>query len=213
MQYIVNGGYLLYMNEVRDTERVYTTCMIIGITVPLISLVLGSISDVLESIFDGIFNLFDGLHLDFRVEIGDASICLIPISVQSICAGLLIFGGAGRLVYNGDNLLLTNVVSIGGGYIAAVAIQTLIKRLKNVEHTTYSQEELLLFDATVVNKIIAGGYGSISVKTYNGIASSYPAKAENPKEEIRQDTVVSIVRFDKNTAIVKVKDISVKYEE
>ena len=194
-------------------ERVYTVCLIIGIVIPLISLILGSISEIIDSIFDGISNIFDGLHLDFSIEIGDASICLIPISIQSICAGILIFGGSGKLIYNGHNLLIANVIAVGGGYLAAVAIQTLIKRLKKAEHTTYSQEQLLLFDAKVINTIITGGYGSISIKTYDGIASTYPAKALNPKEEIRQDTIVSIVRFERNTAIVKLKDISLKYAD
>ena len=73
-------------------------------------------------------------------------------------------------------------------------------------------EQLLLYDAKVINTIVANGYGSISVTTLDGITSSYPAKAEEGSISIRQDSIVSIVRFDKNIAIVKEKDLIKKYE-
>ena len=118
-----------------------------------------------------------------------------------------------RLIYRGDNLVLTNVISVAAGYVAAVIVHTFIKKLKKVENTTYSKEQLLLFDAKVVNTILPGSFGSISVSTFDGITNSFPAKAEDPHETIRQDEIVSIVRFERNVAIVKIKDLARKYEE
>ena len=194
-------------------EKVYTICMVIGITVPLVMLIFHGLFDALDGAGDAVSSVLDGLLIDFDLDIGDTSIGLLPLSIHSICAGLLLFGTCGRLIYRGDNLVLTNVISVAAGYVAAVIVHTFIKKLKKVENTTYSKEQLLLFDAKVVNTILPGSFGSISVSTFDGITNSFPAKAEDPHETIRQDEIVSIVRFERNVAIVKIKDLARKYEE
>lgn len=196
-------------------DRVYNICMLIGFGIPLLTLVFGGLGDLFEGLFDGISGVFDGLDidLDFDIDIGDASLSVFPFSIQSICAGLLVFGGVGKLVNNGENVVTANIIGVLSGYVAAVLIHTLIRRLKKVENTTYKKEELMLFDAKVVNTIVAGGFGSISVSTYDGITGTYPAKAEDVKEALKQGTVVEIVRFDKNVAIVRDKrSLEKKYD-
>lgn len=185
-------------------EKVYTVCMAIGIGIPLLSLIVSGLGDI-----------FEGLHFDwdFSIDIGDSSISILPVSMQSICAGLLIYGTIGKMIYNGENGLLVNVIGIAGGYLVAIVVQTFIRRLKKVEHTTHSKEQLLLYDGKVVNTILMGGFGSVSVTTLDGITGIYPAKAENKEEIIKQGTIVSIVRFENNTMIVKEKDeLMKKYE-
>lgn len=196
-------------------DRVYNICMLIGFSIPLLTLIFGELGDLFDGLFDGLSGLFDSLDidLDFDIDIGDASFSIFPFSIQSICAGLLVFGGVGKMVNKGDNMVFANVVAAAVGYLIAILIQTLIRRLKKVEHTTYKKEELMLFDAKVVNTIVAGGFGSISVSTYDGITSTYPAKAEDKKEALRQGTVVEIIRFEKNVAIVRdKKSLEKKYD-
>lgn len=196
-------------------ERVYTVCMAVGIGIPLLSLIAGGIGDAFGGLLDGVSGLFEGLDIDFdpSIDIGDNTFCLMPFSVQSICAGLLIYGTIGKMVYNGYNGVTVNIIGAAAGYLAAIAVQTLIRRLKKVEHTTYPKEQLLLYDGKVVNTILKGGFGSVSITTLDGITGVYPAKAENEQEAIRQGTIVSIVRFDKNVMIVKVKDELIKKYE
>lgn len=190
-------------------DRVYTICVAIGFGIPLLSFVLGKVFDLFDGIFEGIF---ESLNFDFSFEIGDTSVCFLPFSIQSICGGLLIYGTTGKLFYNGNNAMVVNIIAGGLGYLIAVILQTMIHKLKKVENTTISMEQLLLYDAKVINTILANGYGSISVTTLDGITSSYPAKAEESDISIKQDSIVSIVRFDKNIAIVKEKDLMKKYE-
>ena len=194
-------------------ERAYTVCMIIGFCIPLCSLVLGSVLEIFDGLFDGISSLFDGLELDFTLDIGDLDICIIPFSLQSICAGLLVFGTVGKVVYNGENLLFANVMAAVGGYVAAMVIQTLIRRLKRVDGSPQSKEQLQFSDAKVTNTIVAGGFGAISITKNDGTTLSYPAKAVDSTEMIRQETPVYIIRFDKNVAIVKKANVSEQYKE
>ncbi len=195
-------------------DTVFTVCMVIGFVVPLITLVFGSLFD---GVLDGISWLdgLNGLDLDFDIDIGGFDVCFLPFSVQSICAGLLVFGAAGKVLEGGALTAVTVVIiAVAMGYLVAVVVQTLIKRLKDVENTTYSTDQLLLYDAKVVNTIVKGGFGSISITTNDGITSTYPAKAQNPETVIRQDSVVSILEFQDNVAIVMEKDLlERKYDE
>lgn len=186
-------------------ERTFNICMIIGLGVPLLSLILGQITNLLDGLFDGISSFFDGLNIDLSIDIGDASICILPFSIQSICAGLLVFGAVGKmLLHKGVTFCL--IVAIIVGYLVAVLVQTMIHKLRKIENTTYSKEQLLLFDTKVVNTIKAGKFGSVSITTLDGITTSYPAKAKDPLIEIRQETKVQVLFFDKNVAIVEIDD-------
>lgn len=182
-------------------EKVFLICIVVGFVIPLITMIFAGIADA----FDGIFDFID-LDLDTGFEIGDTTVCLLPLSIQSICTGLLIYGLIGTLCYRGDNLLFVNLLGLGFAYLAAVLIQTLIRKLRKVEHTTYSKEQLFLFDAKVIHTIVEGGFGAISISTYDGITSTYPAKAQNPEERIPQDSMVTIVEFQDKLAIVKRKE-------
>lgn len=187
-------------------ERVYLICIVVGITIPLVTLFLGSLGDIFEFAFDGVLDVLNAsIGFDPCIDFGGIDFCLLPFSIQCLSGGALVFGGVGKIMYNGHNLVATNVVAGILAYIVAMLLQTLIRFLKKVENTTYSKEQLLLFDAKVVNSIITGGFGSISVTTTDGITTVYPAVAEDKTVAIRQDSIVSIVRFDKNIAVVKEK--------
>lgn len=188
-------------------ERIYTICLVAGFCIPLLSLIIGGIFDVFEGILDGILNLVDfGIGMDISVGICGIDFCILPFSLQCLSAGAVIFGGIGKIMYNGHNLLLVNLIAGAAAYLVAVMFQTLIHKLKKIENTTYAKEDLILFDAKVINSIMKGGYGSVSVTTFDGITTKYPAKALNKEDYIKQDTVVRIDHFDKNIAYVTVKE-------
>lgn len=185
-------------------ERIYTICMLIGFFVPLVLFLFGSVLHVLDGLDDALGGVLDGVDIggDFSVEIGDTCVSLLPLSIHSISAALLGFGAVGKLIYRGDNLLLSVVAAGVSGYILAVLIQTLIQKLKRTEHTTYSTEQLLLFEARVVNTIVKGGFGSICISTPDGVSRTYPAKAADASMRITGRTQVRILRFEKGVAIV-----------
>lgn len=188
-------------------DRVYTICLIVGFCIPLCSLILGGIFDFFEGVLDGIFSLMDiGIGFDVCIGICGIDFCLLPFSLQCLSAGSVVFGGVGLIVYNGHNLVLANVIAGTSGYFVAVLMQTLVHKLKHIENTTYAKEELVLFDAKVINSIVKGGFGSISVTTYDGITTKYPAKALNEEDYIKQDTIVTIDHFEKNIAYVRAKE-------
>lgn len=186
----------------------------VGFLIPLITLVFGGLFD---GVLDGI-DWLDGItsiDLDFGIDVGDFDICFLPFSIQSICAGLLVFGAVGKVLEGGAlTTIAVTLIAVAVGYVVAVLVQTMIRRLKKVENTTYSTDQLLLYDAKVVNTIVKGGFGSISITTNDGITSTYPAKAEDPNAVIRQNSLVNVVEFRNNVAIVVEKDLlEKKYDE
>lgn len=188
-------------------DRIYTICLFAGVCIPLLSLIIGGIFDIFEGVLDGILDLVDlGIGIDISIGICGIDFCILPFSLQCLSAGAVVFGGIGKIMYNGHNLILVNIVAGVSGYLVAVLFQSLIHRLKKIENTTYAKEDLVLFDAKVINSIVKGGFGSVSVTTLDGITTKYPAKALNKEDYIKQDTIVRIDHFDKNIAYVKVKD-------
>ncbi|MBQ7432473.1 MAG: hypothetical protein IJV50_03290 [Lachnospiraceae bacterium] len=193
-------------------EKVYFICMLIGFLVPLFLLLFGSVLHVLNGIENVFSGLFDGIDGGLDVDIGDTCVSLLPFSVHSISGALLTFGVVGQLIYNGSNLLLANVIAAVSGYVIAVMIQSLIRRLKKEEHTTYATKELLLFEAEVINTIVEGGYGSICIRTPDGVSRTYPAKAAEKTLRLAARTAVRVVRFEGNVAIVEEEVPVSKYQ-
>ncbi len=186
-------------------EKIYLACIVIGIVIPLFSLVADFI--------DGFCDLLSFDFLD--IDIGDdLQVSLLPLSINSICAGLLFFGGTGWLLNYSTNLTLLIVNIIAGviGYLIAIIIQTMIKKLKRIENTTLSEEQLLLNKAKVINKIPEDGLGAISIELPNSSSVSYPAKSREGIS-IPQETVVEIIEINNGIAIVQSeKWLEDKYE-
>lgn len=177
----------------------YWVCFIVGVTVPVLSL--------LCDFFDGVADLVD-LDLDFpEIEIGDFHFALLPISSNSICGALLLFGTLGLVLSKSTSLPLwiINIIAIAAGYLGGILLQTLINKLKKIEHPAMKEEELILFDASVVNAIPAKGLGKISISIPNSSSISYPAKSMDG-ERIPQNKEVYIDRIEKGIAYVYPKD-------
>lgn len=139
----------------------------------------------------------------FDIDIGDFEICLLPLSMNSIGGGLIIFGGAGILLEQFLPETPALVAAIVCGYIAAVLIQSLIRRLKkfSAESNTFDTNLLTDCKATVVSKIPAEGFGVVSVKVPDYGILQYPAKSSSGKD-IYCDTLVNIDHFIDGVAYV-----------
>ena len=147
-------------------------CIIIGILIPFCSIVL--------NLFDG---FVDFISIDiFQLEFGsDMVLDFLPFSINSLCLWALVFGCTG-MIFNGklsEPALI--VIGIVAGYICAVILQSIIKRLKKVENFAAEKSEILLSTGSNV---------------------TYPAKAEDG-EPIKQDKEVNILRFDGDYIIVE----------
>lgn len=185
----------------------YLVCMVIGLVIPVFSLV----ADFLDGCADLISVDLDFLDLD----IGDVQLSLLPLSINSICAGLLVFGGIGYLMQKGSvmGILWINVIAVASGYLVAVIVQTMIRQLKRVEHPAYKEEELLLSDAKVINRIPADGLGSVSIELPGSSSVSYPAKSYN-QQMIPQNTMVEVVEIQGGIVVARPKDwLLHKYDE
>lgn len=194
----------------RSVKIIYTTCLWLGLIFGVIHLLfhfLGEISDSISSFFDWDF---------FDIDIGDDfELCLLPLSFNSVGAGLLVFGGVGSLLDQSLSATATLILSLVCGYITAVLIQSLIRRLKkfSAESNTFDTALLTHCKAEVIAKIPAGGFGVISVKVPDYGILQYPAKAFSGKE-IPAGTVVNIDSFTDGVAHVHdEKEIVLKLDE
>lgn len=185
-------------------HTVCVVCLAVGIVIPLIGVVL--------NLFDG---FVDFLTIDFlQIDIGgDVSLDLLPLSINSLCLWSLLFGGFGLLFEN--NLPIWALILIGLiiGYIAAVALQFMVKKLKHVENFAAEKDEILLSEAICSNAIPKDGVGAVSVHVSTGSTLSYPAKSfdGNP---VAQNKKVKIISFNKDYVIVQSETyLEEKYDE
>lgn len=164
---------------------IYIICMIIG----FLLLSLSVLGEFLENV-SGVMESF----LDFDIDLS-----FLPISGVSLCAGLIVFGGIGFMF----NHIIPAIVI---GYAAAMAVQMVIKRLKGVEHEAVNREELYLCDGKIINTVLAGGLGTVEFDNIKGIAITFVCRSADPSEVMKQNTVVKLVEFDGEIAVVRVKD-------
>ena len=181
-------------------------CIIIGILIPFCSIVLNLFDGFVDFISIDIFQLEFGS--DMVLDFLPFSIMPLPgintksFSINSLCLWALVFGCTG-MIFNGklsEPALI--VIGIVAGYICAVILQSIIKRLKKVENFAAEKSEILLSRGTVSNAIPKGGVGAVSILLSTGSNVTYPAKAEDG-EPIKQDKEVNILRFDGDYIIVE----------
>lgn len=176
---------------------IYTTCLVVGILLLIIS--------VSMSFLDGLDGIIDGaLHI-FNVS---ADISFLPLSGTGICGGMAIFGAVGRMT---DNL----VISVICGYIFAVIVQTVLRKLKKVDSRTLDKNDLFMYTGKIVSPIINGKGGCVLFQTLKGTQVKYPCKLESTTAKIEVGTSVKLIRFDENNAIVEVikDELEEKYQD
>lgn len=161
-------------------------CLIIS---ALTFLILSLISDI----FDGVDQVLD---IDFGdVEIGGLSIQFLPISVRSICLGLIIFCSV--MIRQGNTIL-----ALALAYLGALVLHTLTVYLKKHQSLADSIESSVGLQGTLSVHISCDGTGSVVITQDGHSTISFPAKSED-SSEIARDSVVEIVRVDDGIAIVK----------
>lgn len=172
----------------------YIICMVIG----LLLLGLSILGEFLENV-SAALEAFINLDLNFELN-------FLPLSGVSICTGLITFGGTG--------LLFSNViVSIVIGYGAAMAVQTVIRRLKRVKNEAMNREELYLCDGKIINTVLPAGMGTVEFDNIKGISTTFVCKSADPLEELKQNALVKLSSFDGEVAIVRLKDDLADYED
>lgn len=165
---------------------IYTTCLIVGLLLMIISLTC-SFLDGLDGVVDGIISCFDiGFDVSF-----------LPISGTSICGGLAIFGAVGLMVNN-------IIISIVCGYIFAVIIQTVIRKLKKASSYAIDKNDLYMYKGKIVSPIINGHGGCVLFRTLNGTQVKYSCKLDNSKDRVEVGTVVNLIRFEDNIAVIEI---------
>lgn len=146
--------------------KIFVVCMLIGLIVPFFSIVC--------SLFDGFVDFSaDFFDLDF----GDVSISFLPISINSICMALLLYGGIGyTIASNGYPYLIANVTGGIVGYIGAVIIQTLIKHLRKKQTLADTEDMMLAREGKVVTAIEPNKFGSVILSIEGSSDIQYTAK-------------------------------------
>lgn len=81
-----------------------------------------------------------------------------------------------------------------------------IRRLKRVENEAMNREELYLCDGKIINTVLAGGLGTVEFDNIKGIATTFVCRSTDASEVLKQNTVVKLVEFDGEIAVVCPKD-------
>lgn len=172
---------------------IYIICMVVG----FLLLSLSVLGEFLESVSGALDAL---LNFDFEFELN-----FLPLSGVSICTGLITFGGIGLLFQNA-------IIATAVCYAAAMAVQTVIRRLKRVKNEAMNREELYLFDGKIINTVLPGGLGTVEFDNIKGIATTFVCRNEDRTKELRQNTIVKLVKLDGEVAVVRKKDDFSEYE-
>ncbi len=137
---------------------------------------------------------------------------LLPTSAMALSTLAIVFGAVGSIMtYKGVTGIITFIVSIIIGYVAAVIVQSFIRTLKKiqVENTGVDEEELLLYDGTIVDTILPGQLGTVSFLTLKNIRVSYPARCADEEMRLSTGRVVRVIERKNGIFIVEPKN---KYE-
>ena len=94
---------------------IYYLFILVGLIVPFFSTVC--------CLFDGFKNLISS---SFYIK----GVNLIPLSINSICLFLLVFGGMCLTLTGTVSPIFINILSLVFGYISAVIIQTFVDNLR-----------------------------------------------------------------------------------
>lgn len=198
-----------------DVMTIYLCFLAGGAVLPFISFILGELNSGFDMDTEVDLDVDMDIHTDTDIGADSDSIFslgLFPTSLLALSALAVTFGALGSIMtYTGRSKGITFIIAIIAGYLASVAVQTIIKTLKRVQSNSYgiNENELLLYDGKVVDAILPGQLGTVSFTTLKNVMVSYPAKCTD--ENVRLDTgrIVKVVELKNGIAIVEVKN---KYE-
>ncbi len=146
-------------------------------------------------------------------EVGSAfAIGFLPTSLMSLSTLALIFGAVGAVMTLTDKgRIITFAAAAVSGYIASVAVQTIIKTLKNIQKRNYgiNETELLMYDGKVVDTILPGQLGTVSFHTLKHVHVTYPARCTDPTLKLSSGRLIKAVELKDGVFLVEPKN---KYE-
>lgn len=205
-----------------------------GAVLPFLNVIVGSLSggsDVDADVeldadidLDTDFDLDTDIELDMDADIGSSidspeldvgsglSIGLLPTSLMSLSAMAVIFGSVGSVMtLTGRGNILTFVIAVLTGYIAAVIVQTIIKTLKKIQKRHYgiNENDLLMYDGKVVDTILPGQLGTVSFHTLKEVHVSYPARCSDEQLRLEAGRLVKALVVNNGVIVVEPKN---KYE-
>jgi hypothetical protein len=140
------------------------------------------------------------------------AIGLLPTSAMALSTLAIVFGAVGSIMtYKGVTGIITLIVSALTGYAAAVIVQSFIRTLKKIQvnNTGVDEQELLLYEGTVVETILPGQLGTVSFLTLKNIRVSYPARCADEELRLSTGRVVRVIEKQNGIFIVEPKN---KYE-
>lgn len=174
--------------------KIFVVCMLIGLIVPFFSIVC--------SLFDGFVDFSADL---FDLDFGDVSISFLPISINSICMALLLYGGIGyTIVSNGNSYLVANITGGVVGYVGAVTIQTLIKHLRKKQTLADTEDMMLAREGKVITAIEPNKFGSVILSIEGSSDIQYTAKNIDTVKLTTKDKV-EVVSFEEGIANIRRK--------
>ncbi len=149
---------------------------------------------------------------DLSADVGSFAIGFLPTSLMSLSALALIFGAVGAVMTLTDKgRIVTFAAAAVSGYIASVAVQTIIKTLKNIQKRNYgiNENELLMYDGKVIDTILPGQLGTVSFHTLKDVHVSYPARCADPGLKLTAGRIVKATELKDGVFLVEPKN---KYE-
>ena len=173
-----------------NVQTVYLICILSGILLLFCSILFGEIGDFLD---------FSGLELP-SVEIGDADIDVLPISMKSLCLAVTVFGSVSMLML-GQPMWIRHLTAGGCAYLGAFLVQNFTGFLKEHQSEADSMEDICSRHYVVNIGIPAGGYGSIASQDADHSVLTMTAKA-NDGREIPAGTKVEVVKLEAQVALV-----------
>ncbi len=202
-----------------------------GAVLPLISFILGSLGNGVDTDVDVDIDVDTDLGMggdvdtDIGADIGAEpglnvatgadtmiSVGVFPTSLLAVSTLALTFGAVGGIMtFAGNGRVITFVIAILSGYVASVIVQTIIKSLKKAQTRSsgIDENELLLYDGTIIDTILPGQLGSVSFVTLKDERVSYPARCADETLRLETGKVVKAKEIQSGVFIVEPKN---KYE-
>jgi len=111
----------------------------------------------------------------------------------------------------GKGALITLIIAAVSGYLASITVQSILKTLRRIQtrNGTINENELMLYDGTVVDTILPGQTGSVSFVSLSNIRVTYPAKCADESLRLAAGRTVRVKEIKNGIVIVEPKN---KYE-
>lgn len=140
------------------------------------------------------------------------SVGFLPTSLMSVSSLAITFGAVGSIMTFADKgRVITFAIAVLAGYLASVVVQSIIKSLKKAQTRSsgLDENELLLYDGTIIDAVLPGQLGSVSFVTLKDVRVSYPAKCADEALKLESGRIVRVKEIKNGVFIVEPKN---KYE-